>query len=169
MSCLRRVPFPLVEKEPKDAFFTSGLPSVGCRGRGHRSPSRCAAFWFAPNLVHPPAAMTRAHLPAAAPPEGHHPSLRWWSQPLRATARVAPTKYLKRAYFQSSAKRIPSLSIINCQFIDKFQLIARLFGSVFVLGLDISASSVRAGCSRRRDSLRRGGRSALRRFLPGRA
>ena len=33
LSCLRRVPFPRVKKEPKDAFFTSGLQSVGCRGR----------------------------------------------------------------------------------------------------------------------------------------
>ncbi len=101
---------PTRRKEPKDAFFMSGLPSVGDWNEAiTRKPLHhtfaCTRFG---------ASARRDDMrtsPGSCTPVVHHPSLRWWSQPLRATARVAPTKYLKRAYFQSSAKRIPPLSI----------------------------------------------------------
>ena len=118
MSCLRRVPFPRVKKDPKDAFFTSGLPSVGA-GEGAVTRKMLRRPWFVPDSVHQPAAMTCAHPPAVAPPEVHHLSLRWWSEVFRA-AYMPP---LQNAFWRADFNHFPkensfivhcTLSIVNC-------------------------------------------------------
>ena len=102
---------PTRRKEPKDAFFTSGLPSVGA-GEGAVTRKMLRRPWFVPDSVHQPAAMTCAHPPAVAPPGVHHPSLRWWSEVFRA-AYMPP---LQNAFWRADFNHFPKENtfIVHC-------------------------------------------------------
>ena len=114
MLCLRRVPFPRVEKEPKDAFFTSGLPSVGA-GEGAVTRKMLRRPWFVPDSVHQPAAMTCAHPRQLRPrrciirpcSSGRKPFGRHVCRPYR----VRPGGLFLIIF----RRKIPSLSIVHCQ------------------------------------------------------